>query len=154
MSPAHDEPFDQENAPFLTSVGGGNNHDTQHHLYESDDGDDDSSGNYKRTIPNSPAIEKVRFRLTLVLVLMVLALETGMIMSMGPLTRLYESIACRDYYVRSDPGKSGVNGQVNEELCKVNEVQTEVAAVVGYMQFFDGLLSMCYLAKKCPFPCL
>ncbi|KAK2768347.1 hypothetical protein FQN54_000201 [Arachnomyces sp. PD_36] len=148
MSPsAPDEPFDREDAPFLPPVGSGNNnnnrHNHQHHRRDSDNTDigiNDGS-NSKHAIPKSTAAEKVRFRLTVVLFVMVLALETGMIMSMGPLTRLYESIACRNYYSLSDPGKIGAGGQVKEELCKVNDVQTEVAAVVGYMQFFDGLLS-------------
>ena len=46
------------------------------------------------------------------------------------------------YYLEQDPSQIGADGQVQEELCKVKDVQTEVAAVKGYMEFFDGLLSM------------
>jgi hypothetical protein len=135
MSPVPDEPFDREDAPFLSPADGNHNHNHR-------DADIDvNDGNPKYAVPKGPATEQVRFRLTVVLFIMVLALEIGMIMSMGPLTRIYESIACRNYYEQRDPGKIGANGQVKEELCKVNEVQTEVAAVVGYREFFDGLLS-------------
>lgn len=72
---------------------------------------------------------------------MVIAVETGFAMSNGPATRIFESIACRQYYLGYDPTKIGEDGQVAEELCKVKEVQTELAAVTGYMEFFDGLLS-------------
>ena len=56
-----------------------------------------------------------------------------------------ESIACRKYYLERDPSQIGADGQVREEQCKVKDVQTELAAVKGYMEFFDGLLSMPYL---------
>ena len=58
------------------------------------------------------------------------------------MVRIYESITCRKYYLEQDPSQIGADGQVQEELCKVKDVQTEVAAVKGYMEFFDGLLSM------------
>ncbi|GFF44705.1 inner membrane transport protein YajR [Aspergillus udagawae] len=62
-------------------------------------------------------------------------------MANGPMTRIYESIACRQYYAEYDPRQIAADGQVPESLCKIKEVQTELAAVKGYMEFFDGVLS-------------
>lgn len=73
---------------------------------------------------------------------MILTVEMGMAMAIGPITRISEAIACREYYAQHDPTKIGADGHVAEEFCKVKDVQTELAAVKGYMEFFDGLLSM------------
>lgn len=140
MPPTPDEPSDREDAPFLSS--GGGTHSNHHDGNESDIGIDGSGSKHASRSAAAAASEAIRFRLTMVLFLMVLTLEIGMIMTAGPLTRLYESVACRNYYLQHDSGKIGANGQVKEELCKVNDVQAEVAAVVGYREFYDGLLSM------------
>ncbi|KAL4952555.1 major facilitator superfamily domain-containing protein [Aspergillus filifer] len=86
----------------------------------------------------------IRRRLMITLLLMTLAVEVGFVMAGGPMTRIYESIVCRDYYSAYDPSKLtlGADGQVPEELCKGKEVQSEVAAVKGYMEFFEGMLSI------------
>jgi hypothetical protein len=83
----------------------------------------------------------IRSRFMITLFTIVLAVEVGFVMAGGPMTRIYESIACRDYYSQFDPTKIASDGQVAEELCKGKEVQSEVAAVKGYMEFFEGVLS-------------
>lgn len=83
----------------------------------------------------------ITFRLKVILFAMVLAVEIGFSFLDGPMVRILESIACRQYYTNADPTKVGANGQVPEDLCKVGEVQAELAAVKGYHMFFDGLLS-------------
>ncbi|OQD70192.1 hypothetical protein PENDEC_c025G04415 [Penicillium decumbens] len=83
----------------------------------------------------------ISFRLKLILFAMVLSVEVGFSFLEGPMVRILESIACRQYYTVADPTKIGANGQVPEDLCKVSEVQAELAAVKGYHMFFDGLLS-------------
>ena len=83
----------------------------------------------------------VRWRLLVTLFTMILTVEMGMAMAVGPITRISEAIACREYYAQQDPGQIGANGMVREELCKVTDVQTELAAVKGYMEFFEGGLS-------------
>jgi MFS family permease len=83
----------------------------------------------------------ITFRLKVILFAMVLAVEIGFSFLDGPMVRILESIACRQYYTDADPTKIGANGQVPEDLCKVGEVQAELAAVKGYHMFFDGLLS-------------
>ena len=86
--------------------------------------------------------QKVRTRLTVTLFFIILSVELGAGMTSGPITRILESIACRQFYLETDASKVGADGQVAENMCKMKEVQTELAAVRGYMEFFDGLLSM------------
>ncbi|KAF3387393.1 putative lysophosphatidic acid:oleoyl-CoA acyltransferase [Penicillium rolfsii] len=93
------------------------------------------------TAPGPTSASKITFRLKLILFAMVLAVEVGFAFLEGPMVRVMESIACRQYYSVADPTKIGANGQVPEELCKVAEIQAELAAVKGYHMFFDGLLS-------------
>lgn len=127
---AHD-PFDREDAPFLQPL------------------EADSCPNSPLDEPKDqesqardPASQKLRLRLLLTLFAVVLAVEMGLNMADSPMVRIYESITCRHYYTQYDPSQIGADGQVEEELCKVKDVQTELAAVKGYMEFFDGLLSM------------
>ncbi|KAE8150368.1 major facilitator superfamily domain-containing protein [Aspergillus avenaceus] len=86
--------------------------------------------------------KNIRNRLIFTLFAMIMAVEVGIAMANGPLTRICESIACREYYATYDPTQLDSTGQVDEALCKVQEVQTELAAVKGYMEFFDGILSV------------
>jgi hypothetical protein len=85
---------------------------------------------------------KLRIRLMVTLLGVILLVETGFAMTQGPVTRILESIVCKNYYLATDPTKIGSDGEVPENLCKVNEIQGEVAIIKGYGEFFDGLASM------------
>jgi hypothetical protein len=132
---------DREDAPFLPSEsnasGSANTHDHDHN--------DHDHAKPTRPVPATAAAptsaSKITFRLKLILFAMVLAVEIGFAFLEGPMVRVMESIACRQYYSEADPTKIGANGQVPEELCKLAEIQAELAAVKGYHMFFDGLLS-------------
>jgi MFS family permease len=114
---------DREDAPFLNTPGAPNV---------------ESKPAQPERIASASAIT---FRLKVILFAMVLAVEIGFSFLDGPMVRILESIACRQYYTNADPTKIGANGHVPEDLCKVGEVQAELAAVKGYHMFFDGLLS-------------
>lgn len=128
---------DREDAPFLAS--------------ESDaPGRANDIGINDQAKPTRPAAtassannsaSKITFRLKLILFAMVLAVEIGFAFLEGPMVRVMESIACRQYYTEADPTKIPANGQIPEEMCKLAEIQAELAAVKGYHMFFDGLLS-------------
>ncbi|KAJ5102518.1 hypothetical protein N7532_003047 [Penicillium argentinense] len=90
---------------------------------------------------NNASAKKIGFRLKMILFTMILAVEVGLAFLEGPMVRILESIACRQYFAGVDPSKIGANGNVPEGQCKVAEVQAELAAVKGYHMFFDGLLS-------------
>ena len=85
---------------------------------------------------------KLRLRLVLVLFSIILAVETGASMTSSPTTRIYESIACRQYYEAHDNSKIGAGGHIPEELCKNAQIQGEVAIVTGYRELFDALVGM------------
>lgn len=65
--------------------------------------------------------------------------------------RIYEAILCFKYYEKVDPsrlhfgrdqaGPGAIDG-VDELLCKINPVQDELAVLVGYQRFFDGIPSL------------
>ncbi|KAL4920109.1 MFS general substrate transporter [Aspergillus aurantiobrunneus] len=131
MPPNHQHQYrddrDEEDAPFLYPQDG------DHRAHSST-----GRGGKQSVVING----SIRSRLMITLLAMILAVEVGFVMAGGPMTRIYESIACREYFAQFDPTKIGSDGQVAEELCKGKEVQSEVAAVKGYMEFFEGVLSV------------
>lgn len=44
---------------------------------------------------------------------------------------LIEQSACRKYYDAFDSAKIGLNGLMDEEICKIAPVQTQVAQIYG-----------------------
>ncbi|KAF7182909.1 hypothetical protein CNMCM7691_002653 [Aspergillus felis] len=143
---AHD-PLDREDAPFLASSPESSTSNRRtadrddeaelKHVYSDNEDDDDDVDERS----GAQTIERIRFRFMVTLFAMILAFEVGIVMAHGPMTRIYESIACRQYYAEYDPRQIAADGQVPESLCKIKEVQTELAAVKGYKEFFDGVLS-------------
>jgi hypothetical protein len=97
---------------------------------------------HQNNADSAAAAKKIGFRLKLILFLMILAVDIGFAFLEGPMVRILESIACRQYFAVVDPSKIGANGYIPEDQCKLPEVQSELAAVKGYHMFFDGLLSM------------
>ncbi|PLN83339.1 MFS transporter [Aspergillus taichungensis] len=123
------DPRDAEDAPFLPST---------------DSASNSNASPWDRKERKEPhAIDpNLRLRLMVTLFAMVLAIEVGIVMAGGPMTQIYESITCREFYARTDPSQIGPSGYVEESQCKLKEVQSELAAVKGYMEFFDGILSI------------
>lgn len=77
--------------------------------------------------------------------------QAGDQFSEAPLTRIYESIYCYQYWEREDPTKilvprsivgPGALGGVEERWCKVAEVQGKLAMLKGTQQFLDCIPSM------------
>lgn len=135
-SPQELDREDREDAPFLAHPSAPEN---IHHRRVSNDTKPEPARPTERPAASASAIT---FRLKVILFAMVLAVEIGFSFLEGPMVRIMEAIACRQYYSVQDPSKIGANGQVPESLCKIGEIQAELAAVKGYHVFFDGLLSM------------
>ena len=127
----------EEEVPFLDYDG----NDNEDFVNSSDQKPTAAQSQSPPPPPANPS-SKLRTQLMIILFLVILSIELGAGMLSGPLTRILESIACRQYYVEVDASKLGEDGQVAESLCKTKEVQMELAAVRGYMEFFDGVLSM------------
>jgi hypothetical protein len=95
--------------------------------------------------------EKSRRCLVITLVAIMLTFEIGGQMIPGPMVRIIEAIVCDDYWRAHDPSQLPASGHVAEQLCKIEEVQTEVTTVNGYMEFLDGLLCSCQSpCRPCP----
>lgn len=95
------------------------------------------------------AREKLRMRLMITLFTIILFVETGASMTSGPMTRIYESIACRHFYQAYNASMIDNSGQVPEKWCKGKEVQGEVAIVKGYGELFDALASIVLAVPYC-----
>ncbi|KAK4230346.1 major facilitator superfamily domain-containing protein [Podospora fimiseda] len=51
-----------------------------------------------------------------------------------PLNRVIERRLCRDFYAATDPSVFGPDGEVSEELCKIDVVQKELGWIQGAME--------------------
>ncbi|KAJ5129927.1 Major facilitator superfamily domain general substrate transporter [Penicillium bovifimosum] len=123
---------DREDVPFLDSSDPNGAGQTHRHVPKPSIG--------SRPEANVSA-DAISFRLKVILFSMILAVEVGFAFLDGPMVRIMESIACRQYFAVIDPTQIGADGQVPEAMCKIGEVQAELAAVKGYHMFFDGTLS-------------
>lgn len=50
-----------------------------------------------------------------------------------PLNRVIERRLCREYYASTDPKIIGPGGSVDEDLCKIDSVQTSLGWIQGVM---------------------
>lgn len=125
---------DREDVPFLNSPNPNSPSPAHSHVHSKP-----SIGS--RPVKANASASAISFRLKAILFAMVLAVEIGFAFLEGPMVRIMESIACRQYFLDVDPTKIGADGQVPEAVCKIGEVQAELAAVKGYHMFFDGSLS-------------
>ncbi|KAI5250085.1 MFS general substrate transporter [Aureobasidium subglaciale] len=82
----------------------------------------------------------------IVMTVLILIVQCGDQISEAPLTRIFESIYCYQYWEQEDPSKiliprsaigPGALGGVEERWCKVAEVQGKVAMLKGTQQFLD-----------------
>lgn len=76
--------------------------------------------------------------------LVIIAGTTADGISSPALTRIYESIYCRQYYADNDPSMIGRDGDdgVPEEFCKIGHVQGEVAMLKAWQTFFEAIGSI------------
>lgn len=86
------------------------------------------------------ASDKRRFRITILAFIFVFFIEAGIGMVIAPMTRLQEAIVCRQYYSTADPTVIPSSGEIAEDLCKNDIIQSELALVRGLSDLFDGLV--------------
>lgn len=51
-----------------------------------------------------------------------------------PVNRLVERRLCLDYYHRTDPSRIQPDGSIDEQLCKVGEVEKGLGRIQGVME--------------------
>ena len=91
---------------------------------------------------NSPAEKKARrfrARVTILIALLIVAVDLPAVMFNTSMVRILESIYCREYYTLHDPSKFGANGKIEEQLCKIEDVQSQLSSLRGWMSFFSHL---------------
>lgn len=85
--------------------------------------------------------------ISLLIMLAVLLFSLGDQWMDSPQTRIFEAIICYRYYEKADPSKllmnrstvrPGAIGGVAEMWCKIDIVQSDLAALRGWQQLFDG----------------
>lgn len=59
--------------------------------------------------------------------------------TIGPLVALFECSICRTYYALHDPDTIQPDGSVEESLCKVDDIQAELAILRGWKLAFDTI---------------
>ncbi|PGH01064.1 hypothetical protein AJ79_08033 [Helicocarpus griseus UAMH5409] len=80
----------------------------------------------------------------LLCVLIVFCIDFGSNLTLAPQTRIYESIACRNYYEKHEPDRSQLwkGEDIPEEECKIKPVQSELVFVQGLQASFEALPSI------------
>lgn len=112
-----------------------------------DDDDDDEGSEHLPFLDSSHSAETTtsfprgRFQLYtlgIIIVLVFLFNFSGSLTGASTL-RIYESIICHSYYKNTDPSRIGDGGLVDEQHCKVDPVQEELAVLTGGESFFNTL---------------
>lgn len=107
------------------------------------------------TTQNEPTINNGRCQtssraILIIMAILILIVQCADQFSEAPLTRIFESIYCYQYWEREDPTKiliprpavgPGALGGVDEQWCKVADVQGKVAMLKGTQQFLDCIPS-------------
>lgn len=65
---------------------------------------------------------------------LVLLVNLSMSLYQLPLNRVIERRLCREYYAAQDPTVFDPHGEVSEDLCKIDVVQSDLAWIQGAME--------------------
>jgi hypothetical protein len=58
-----------------------------------------------------------------------------------PMVRVIEDAVCKDYY-RSRNGQVLIRGEIDEKLCKQDDIQSELAYIIGVQELINAVTSM------------
>lgn len=121
------------------------------------------TGDYQPIAENSPLLEHfpaapdleprprakdLHNRVIFLVLLLVVAVDIPSVLQSAPRTRFFEIIYCRRFYEKFDPSFIGGNGVVEEQYCKRDSIQAQVAFLKGWMTFFDHLPGMFILRER------
>ena len=82
---------------------------------------------------------RMRTKVILLILTLIVAVELPSVLQSSPQLRIMEDIFCKAYYTVTDPLKISVEGTVNEQSCKIDSVQADVAFLKGWLSFFNHL---------------
>lgn len=97
--------------------------------------------------PISPALDtaeekaahKFRMRVTMLMFLIIIAVDLPSVMHHASQIKIFESIICHQYYLEHDPTKFTKDGTIPEEMCKIEPVQAEMSSLKGWGSFWGHL---------------
>ena len=81
----------------------------------------------------------LRLYVTIIILLLNLTANFTYQLQALPRFRIWEIIYCRKYYQEHDSSLIGPGGVVEERFCKIENVQSQVALLKGWLEFFSGL---------------
>ena len=71
--------------------------------------------------------------------------DFGSFMGEGARLRMMELGICREYYSTTNPQVIGGDGDVPEEFCKLDEIQSELARMRGFLGLLENLPGMSHV---------
>lgn len=71
--------------------------------------------------------------------LMVFLVDFGEYMGEGARLHILELGICREYYELVDPHIIGSDGGISEKLCKLDQIQSELAKIRGFLGLLDHI---------------
>jgi hypothetical protein len=71
---------------------------------------------------------------------------SGMLLDV-PIVRLFEKIACQDYYAALSNSTISTPEVIDEDLCKLVPIQSTVATLIGWKGAFDSIPGRCTLYR-------
>jgi hypothetical protein len=74
-------------------------------------------------------------------VVILAAVDSGLVEVLVALVRIYEDIVCSNYYAIHDPSIISPGGHPPEAMCKIEPVQSELAFIRGFEGVFSTLPS-------------
>lgn len=75
----------------------------------------------------------------LLVVALVISIDVPITLASAPQTRLFEAIYCAKWFKTHDLKLIGESGWVDEQYCKIDAVQSQVASLKGWLAMFDQL---------------
>jgi len=80
-----------------------------------------------------------RWKVIYACALFIFILDFPSFMRVAPFLRLIELGVCRDYYQKVDPSVIAPNGDIDESLCKLDVIQSELANMRGLLGSVESL---------------
>ena len=85
----------------------------------------------------TPEEAKRASRFMFFMLLIVVVIDMGGFLQTVPLKRIFEAAFCTQYYQKENPRLVGDDGQIDELLCKVPEIQAKVAMLSAWISSVD-----------------
>ena len=82
---------------------------------------------------------RMRTKVILLILALIVAVDLPSVLQSSPQLRIMEDVFCKAYYKVADPFKISAEGTVDEQSCKIDSVQADVAFLKGWLSFFNHL---------------